>query len=122
MDSSFNIDGAITIPQYISEFDLIEQTDNPNNKIKFNICNMDITGPQQPDIKTQSNTKQKFINLNKLSNKENELSAEINKTKWIPTHKIRWKIKVPVSISKNKLLWIEMMADTGANKPCANLF
>ena len=122
MDSSFNIDGAIEIPQYVNEFDLNEQCDSINNKIKFCICNINAIGPQQPNIDIKNKENKTFINLNKLTNKEKHISNEINKTKWIPQRKIRWKIKVPVSINNNKLIWIEMMADTGANKACANLY
>ena len=44
----------------------------------------------------------------------------INSTKIIkPTHK-RWWLKVPVEINKRKRLWIRMLGDSAADKPCAN--
>ena len=56
--------------------------------------------------------------FNKICTK-NEANR-INSTKIItPTHK-RWWLKVPVEITQNKRLWIRMLGDSAADKPCAN--
>ena len=47
-------------------------------------------------------------------------SKQINNTKIITAKHPRWWLKVPVEISKNKRVWIRMLGDSAADKPCAN--
>ena len=58
----------------------------------------------------------KLISIN-----ETQKSKQINDSYIIPAKTLRWIIKVPVLLDNNDKIWIEMLADSAANKPCANL-
>ena len=62
-----------------------------------------------------------FVNLSQCKDDNNIESNSINKTQIIPSKQLRWWIKVPVQLYDKTRLWIKMLADSAADKPCANL-
>ena len=49
-------------------------------------------------------------------------SKSVNKSGIIPSKRLRWWINVPVNVENNKTIWIKMLADSAADKPCMNLY
>ena len=47
-------------------------------------------------------------------------NVDKTKIREISTHSIRWWINVPILLDNGKVIYVEMMADTGANHPCCN--
>ena len=60
-----------------------------------------------------------FINTNNVNNID---SNKINNTGIIPSKRLRWWIDVPVLLLDKSTIWIKMLADSGADKPCMNLY
>ena len=61
-----------------------------------------------------------LILINILMNESIVIPIQINKTKIIIAKQVRWWINVPVKINSNKIIWIKMLADSAADKPCVN--
>ena len=62
-----------------------------------------------------------FIDTNVICEiKSNSLT--INKSGIIPSKRLRWWINVSVLLLDKTTIWIKMLADSAADKPCMNLF
>ena len=62
-----------------------------------------------------------FINTVQLS-QDDPLSKQINETRIIPLKRLRWWIDVPITLLNGTIQWIQMLADSAADTPCANLY
>ena len=125
MDKSFNIDGANTKQYTNDKFhnpDNIEIANDCNFESRcFHVCNIQLPNPRYPETPTKFEFASNYINTTKFEDKYN-VSNEINRTKLIPARQLRWWIKVPIQLADETKLWIRMLADSAANKPCANLY
>ena len=67
------------------------------------------------------NIKYKSSVLNMTLAPNDPRSEQINETRIIPLRRLRWWIDVPINLLSGKRIWIQMLADTAADTPCANL-
>ena len=134
INNTFSFDGA-NIDNYLlsdfesissdwSDFECNEHLHSPQNisydKNAFNICDLHMCNTID-DIEQKYNFNDHIVLLSDCKDFENITSNKINKTQIIPSKHLRWWIKVPVQINQSKRIWIRMLADSAADKPCANL-
>ena len=125
MVGSFNIDGANLDTEFDDTYD---KTDNLICPDGLSFTN------SSSNNSNNNNNKVCIINHTKRINKDHftvcisstnicneKESKSINNSKIIDSKHRRWWLKVPVEINKRKKLWIRMLGDSAADKPCANL-
>ena len=122
MNDSFIIDGAMNKSDYNFEFNDISNLSAPDN-LSF-VSNISHNGNKTINIINATKRYHKTYHTvcihSQIQISDDTEANSINKSKIIqPTHK-RWWLKVPVELKKGKKLWIRMLGDSAADKPCAN--